>query len=793
MKESKPADRTLGPRVEKFLSCFPSTIFAYIHDHDSNLPVVHSEILDLNRQDDGYGIFFSVNGFNGKRTLDQLRNINAFFVDIDYPDKVARDEESVRAYKNEVLQDLYGEDLHPSAIVETKNGLHAYWILEAPVFMHELNEEQREAVKLRFRDIEEGIINRFDGDPGAKDIARVLRVPGTLHQKDPQRPFEVKLAHFDPETRYKFGDVQQAFMRKPPPDRWAVAQAESAISDEVRAGVEKEYPRLKRPSYQRLLSKIPGTVPDGMRNKALLVAAHACKESGWSLDDTLAHFDTFHGLSLHEIRKTVRSAYDHVYDFGYNNEVMAAVVEPEERTMLSQATSKVLAAETKEARALSNFAQKERYQTYEFVFAERHPHLKYKNRGDFYDYKDGVYRPLQTEEIRSVFLREMQGDGLLNFRKVSAVNDKIACFKSIDGRTFDHEDENPNPNILNMRNGLLDISSYRLAPHTPLYLSTNQIPLEYIEGAQAPRWQQFVMEIMDGDVEQVRLLRQIAGYALTADTKYAKAFILFGMGANGKSLFTRLLARIVGKEYVSTLSLTTITRQFGLVGLVGKKVNLIDEISGNYFESNVIKGIISGERMSAEVKYRPDPVEFTPTAKLVFSVNELPKINDTTPGLYRRFMIVPFTRSFALNPDVELEAKLVEELPGILNWAIEGLRDLRASGAFLETRKNLEALNDFRVENSPFLEFLHASYEPVPAGQEAKYGVQMSHLYEQYKAYCASSGYKAKSIATFSREISHTQLPGWKLIKTHDGRAYHVHGIRATRNLAGDAYVYDDR
>lgn len=783
----------LAARDKKFLDHFKNKIFCYIPDARDNAPVIHSEELNLNNQAQGYGIFFSVNGFRGgKRSVENLTNINGFFCDIDYPHKVSRTPEKIREYKNDLLMEaIEGGIPVPTAIVETKNGLHLYWILEAPVMLNELNPEQQNELRKQYVQVEEAILKQLGGDPAAKDLARVLRVPGTLHQKDPSDPFMIKLVHYAPdEALYSFTEIREAFLKKPAPDSWAVAHGENAINDEVKQEIEVQYPKLTRPSYKKLMSKEPGSVPEGLRNKSLLVVSYAMREAGWPIEKTLAYFDEYHGLSVREIQKTIRSAYEHTYDFGYNNEVMQALVEPEERKKLSETTSKVLSKSTKEKRDTSNNAQKEKYQTYEYIVAERYKTLLYKMRGDFYDYFEGVYRPMQVDEVRSMFLKEMLKDGLTNYRKVSAVNDKLACFKSIDGRTFYEEQENPDRNVINFKNGLLNIQTYQLTPHTPSYLSTSQIPIPFVHGAKAPRWQQFLMEISDDDPEMVKLLQQIAGYCLTTDMSFSKAFIFYGMGANGKSMFTRMLAKVVGNDAVSSINLNTINRQYGLYGLVGKKLNLIDEISGNYFESNVIKGLISGERMSVEVKYRPEPLEFIPTAKLIFSVNELPKINDTTPGLYRRFIIVPFDRSFEGNPDLGLEQKLTDELPGILNWAIEGLKSLRADGRFNETDRNFNAMRVFKAENSPVVEFLNACFEPVAAGLERTYSVPLTDLYAQYRSYCFDHGYKPKAVANFSREIAHNRIEGFNLQRFSDGRKQLLGGLRKVSTNFGEEIVY---
>lgn len=789
----KKVTEELSSKARDFLLSFPNTVFTYIPDND-NKPVHTSQALELTKQKDGYGIFFSVNGFFGNRRVNEnLQNINAFFLDVDLPKGMEKTPENIHQYKNDmVMQLMSGEYLEPTYINETKNGLHVYWVLQAPIYLANLNPDQIEYLKKEYLQIEECILKLFEGDPQAKDIPRVLRVPETLHQKDPNNRFMIKQLVSQPSVTYKYSEIKASFFKATEPEGWAtVSSGENAIDEEVKKTIEKEYPRLERPSYKGLIEQT-AVVPEGMRNKALLVVAHACKEAGMKLDEVYAKFQTFYGLKTPEIRKTIRSAYDHNYDFGYKNEVMATVASEEEKEKLSTVTKKILSENAKEKKDASDAIQKKMFLTYEHDISKRYPTLKYKVHGDFYDYSNGVYKSLHLDDIRSMFLREMEKDGMMNYRKLSAVADKIACFKSLPEKMFTHADENKNQDILNVQNGLLDIEKQQLYPHTPDYLSTVQIPIQYDPQAKCPQWLRFVYEIMDEDPEQTKLLQQIAGYILTADVRFAKAFILYGYGANGKSLFTRMIGKLIGKEHVSNVNLTTLTKQFGLTGVIGKKLNVVDEISGNYFESNIIKALISGERMSCDIKYRPEPIEFDPVVKLLFSVNELPKINDTTPGLYRRFLIVPFTRTFVKNPDLELEEKLSSEMPGILNWAIQGLVSLRQDGKFNETEKNHEALRVFQEENSPVLEFFKTTFEFAPIHLRQNYVTKVSDIYSGYVEYCRSGGYKSKSLVNFSKELSHMNIEGKKIEKAIISGKTVIYGIRPQRTISGDDIVYND-
>lgn len=777
----------LSKKEKDFLKLFPGTLYTYIGDGPaSSLPVIHSEILDTSRQEQGYGVFFSVNGFSGnKRDQAHLTSINAFYQDIDYPKYLDKDPVQIQQFKNEMVMDLAEREVTPTIINSTKNGLHVFWILKKPIYLNELNEDQRKELMDSYRKVEMAMAHQLEGDTNAVDLSRVLRVPGTFHQKDPNDPYQIKIEFYNEELLYTFSEIKAAFLKKPAPDEWAEVNVEAGLSDEIKKAVEKLYPRLERPSYKTLLNKDEG-VPEGFRNKALLIAAHACKEAGWSLQQTYEYFDHYQGLSIHEIRKTIRSSFDHTYEFGYNNDVMQNLVPAEERAKLSEVTGKALSKSNAQKNLQLNNTQKEVYLTYEHVLADRYPFLKSKLHADFYNYENGVYVPMSGDDLKSLFLREMLKDGLTLYRKVSAVNDKIACFKSLDGRQFRHSDENPNPAVLNLKNGLLDIYTGQLYAHDPNYLSTAQIPIDYDPYAKAPRWKQFIMEVTDGDPEQALLLQQLAGYCLTNETSFAKAFIFIGSGANGKSLFTRMISKLVGRHNVSNLNLTSISKQFGLTGLVGKRLNIIDEISGNYFESNIIKNLISGEPISIDIKFRPEPLEFTPIAKIIFSVNQLPKINDTTQGLYRRFIIIPFLRSFLANPDLDLESKLTEELAGILNWSIEGLRLLREEGHFHETQKNFAIMNQFKAENSPLLEFLLEEYVPA----DERFSEPVNLIYQKYRNYCLNNGYKHKSINNFSKEIIDSKYDGWHLGKIRQSEGMYITGLQSKNKMNPSDVAY---
>lgn len=135
-------------------------------DGEDNKPITltsYGQIIDYNEQQ--YGIFFSINQFNNNRRIkDNIKKICAWAIDLDNDPKP-------------IQKDLINTSpLPPSLIIESKRGYHVYWYAE-------------DATMRNYDHIMKALIERFNGDPRAKDLCRMLRVPDTFHWKDPANPF----------------------------------------------------------------------------------------------------------------------------------------------------------------------------------------------------------------------------------------------------------------------------------------------------------------------------------------------------------------------------------------------------------------------------------------------------------------------------------------------------------------------------------------------------------------------------------------------------------------------------
>lgn len=182
-------------------------------------------------------------------------------------------------------------------------------------------------------------------------------------------------------------------------------------------------------------------------------------------------------------------------------------------------------------------------------------------------------------------------------------------------------------------------------------------------------------------------------------------------------MFANVIRVLVGEENVSSISLEKFSQQFGLQPIIGKTVNISSENElTRRLNTENLKAIVSGDKVSISVKYQND-IPYTPTLKLVFLMNTLPDTSDTTDGFYRKLLIVPFSHKFTDGEkDVNLFEKLKAEMPGILNWALEGLKRLKANEfRFSRCDAADRAMEEYKEEQNTVPRFV-ADYVRSDAG-----------------------------------------------------------------------------
>ena len=164
-----------------------------------------------------------------------------------------------------------------------------------------------------------------------------------------------------------------------------------------------------------------------------------------------------------------------------------------------------------------------------------------------------------------------------------------------------------------------------------------------------------------------------------------------------------------------------------------------------------------------------------PTAKLMIATNSLPRFNDRTNAVWRRILIVPFPKVIEDEKQIkDLDEQLKRELPGIFNWALDGLDLLYKNGRFIEPSESKDLLEDYRKDSDPARAFLMENYIFSPNGQ----GQPCSEVYEQYKQYCKTNSYCPLSNRHFGQQVHrifpHTDRVRWG---TRDERIWTYKGL----------------
>lgn len=413
-------------------------------------------------------------------------------------------------------------------------------------------------------------------------------------------------------------------------------------------------------------------------------------------------------------------------------------------------------------------------------------------RGGFYEWFKGRYLPVCDEDISALVTGYLKG---LNNRPYQPADPPIKITRSMvenvllnvmaevympDWRelnTWKPGADCKSPDragviTIPFLNGLLmfggNLDEPVFVPHTPRYFSLVRLPYNYEPHAQCPRWQAFLDDVMQGDAERIVLLQEWAGYLLTNSLKFHKFLLIAGEGGNGKTVFTTILEKTVGEDNVSHVPLSSFGDRFALAHTVGRMLNSTSESSHKLGElcETMLKSYTSGDRMTFERKYRQS-MDAYPTAKVMISTNQLPNFTDRSNGIWRRLLFVPFDKTIPVdeqNPD--LVDELTAELPGIFNWAMEGLQKLTADGRFIEPERCKEAMNEYRKDTNPARVFLEENYIE---GFEFE-GVACGELYQTYVTWCEQNGYHPLNSSNLGKEIKRTFPDSVKVQKRQGGR-----------------------
>jgi putative DNA primase/helicase len=304
--------------------------------------------------------------------------------------------------------------------------------------------------------------------------------------------------------------------------------------------------------------------------------------------------------------------------------------------------------------------------------------------------------------------------------------------------------------LINLLNGTFEINakSQKLRDFKKSDFITYQLPFNYDQKAECPLFMTYLNKVLP-DTGLQDILAEYMGYVFVKHLKLEKALLLYGSGANGKSVFFEVMNAILGTQNVTNYSLNSLSNEAYRANLANKLLNYGSEIKAG-LQSDIFKLLVSGEPVDAKPLYK-QPFIMTDYAKLMFNCNELPKEVEHTDAYFRRFLIIPFEVTIPESErDSQLPKKIISlELSGVFNWILKGLNRIVANARFTQSEHTANILNKYRNESDSVYQFLvEGDYTT-----DVKNFIRLSELYSEYVKYCTISGFRTLKQLNFKDRL----------------------------------------
>lgn len=387
-------------------------------------------------------------------------------------------------------------------------------------------------------------------------------------------------------------------------------------------------------------------------------------------------------------------------------------------------------------------------------------------------YRKGVYVGYGQQFIEALAEQKLKKPRTANVREV--VN-------MIRRRTFtNREDFDKDPNILNVQNGLLNIKTLEFKDHDPKYLSRIQLPVDYNRDAVPTKLNECLEEWLP-DQEARHTALEAAASCLLKTSKFEKAIMFIGEGANGKSTFLSVLMKMLGEDNISNVSIhDLIARPFSRAELDAKLANIYADIDSSEIKHPaILKMVVTGENMTVEKKNK-NPFRMKSFAKLIFSANKFPKIDDQSKAFFRRFIIIEWLESFENKADTRLVEKLstADELSGLFNTLTKIACAMNERGSFLHTPDIDELNKKWNEFSKPIDMFLNSETE-----KQAKRSTGKMEMYTEYIRFCTLKKIAKVSIRVFNNAMEDA---GYTVVQRNNNRVWDGVVLKSKVNQTGN-------
>jgi len=403
-----------------------------------------------------------------------------------------------------------------------------------------------------------------------------------------------------------------------------------------------------------------------------------------------------------------------------------------------------------------------------------------------WNYKAGIYVQ-ECDQLIKEWMKKMCAD-----KYATIINVKEIHFQ-ISNKTMREDTQEPENEIC-VGNGILNLTTCEFSPFTPDKIFYRKIPTEYDPHAKPRLTKKFLREVVDETDAQS--IEELAGFCLYKRYHIHRAFMFVGGGKNGKSTCIELLKAFLGEENCASVSLQALDfNRFAPAALQNKLANLYPDLSARALRQTGIFKILTGEDTIGTERKGVDFFSFKNHAKMVFSCNRIPKVeDDDSNAFFRRWCIIKFDKTFSEEEaDKHLIKKLTEprELSGFLNLAIEGLQRLHSRGEFANAKDIDEVRKEYIKLSDSVGSFVMDMLE-----FEAEGFIPKQELYSAYTQYCRNERYPPESEVKFKQSLQNhirildyrASINGlrvicWKGIKWQDDIDEHVKGVKDVKGL----------
>lgn len=313
---------------------------------------------------------------------------------------------------------------------------------------------------------------------------------------------------------------------------------------------------------------------------------------------------------------------------------------------------------------------------------------------------------------------------------------------------------------IELANGYLDVATRSLKPHTPTRFTIASLPFDYGADAVCASWERYLDGVWPTDHGEVLLLQQWFGYVVSMSTGQQRLMVLLGQPRTGKGTIARVLQSVLGPANCCAPTLSRMSGVFGLQPLIGKSLAVIGDAQA---DSRVAAGSIEElKSITGEDTINVPRKGITDWSgklgvRFLMATNRIPSFMDSSGALAQRLLVLSFDQSFAGQEDGSVEERLMAELPGILNWSLDGLDSLLEAGKFTapdDASASQRARRHMSEQFSPIKEFLNEYAKPDPDGE-----VEKSALFGFYRSWCNENGRRPLASNQFSADLQ-SIVPG---------------------------------